>query len=195
MDFSLPTAIPLLTDIENPFDSHHQLRHYISTADPDLVYFVSHKVVHSIHVKSQRWDTIERIPFEPRCLAASYGWIVVGGSENGECAFITLPGRVPRSRIGSSIAASDVDSALPIELDSETRLSTPPVDIATGQRQPYGALQSSDGEIPELFTKALGGSIVNSVTIHRLPADDDLQFAHEDVCVFRYDQQVKMEKS
>lgn len=167
--------------------SHHQLRHYISTADPDRVYFVAHKLVHSIHVKSQRWDTIERIPFEPKCLAAAYGWIVVGGSDNGECAFIGLPGRDPRAASDTrpGHGAADVDTALPIELDADTRA---PVAAAgtSAEHRPYLGVLENGVELPEIFTKTLTGSIVNSVTIHRLPADERLGFAHEDIAVFRY---------
>lgn len=167
--------------------SHHQLRHYISTADPDRVYFVAHKVVHSIHVKSQRWDTIERIPFEPKCLAAAYGWIVVGGSDNGECAFISLPGRDPRAASDTrpGHGAADVDAALPIELDADTRV---PVAVAgtSAEQRPYLGVLENGIELPEIFTKTLTGSIVNSATIHRLPANERLGFAHEDIAVFRY---------
>lgn len=167
--------------------SHHQLRHYISTADPDRIYFVAHKVVHSIHVKSQRWDTIERIPFEPKCLAAAYGWIVIGGSDNGECAFIRLPGRDPRpaSDTRPGVAAADVDTALPIELDGDTRLPAAATGTSEEQRPHTRSLENGT-ELPEIFTKTLTGSIVNSVTIHRLPADERLGFAHEDIAVFRY---------
>ncbi|KUL89137.1 hypothetical protein ZTR_05968 [Talaromyces verruculosus] len=165
--------------------SHHQLRHYISTADPDRVYFVAHKVVHSIHVKSQKWDTIERIPFEPKCLAAAYGWIVVGGSDNGECAFISLPGRDPRAASDTrpGHGAADVDAALPIELDADTRV---PVAVAgtSAEQRPYLGVLENGIELPEIFTKTLTGSIVNSVTIHRLPANERLGFAHEDIAVF-----------
>lgn len=162
--------------------SHHQLRHYISTADPDTIYVVAHKVIHSIHTESQRWDTVARIPFEPKCLAAGYSWIVVGGSDNGECAFIRLPGQSPSVSLASSRPEeADVDTALPIDLDSSTR--TLPSWAATEETR---RTESTDRHgIPDIFTKTLGGSIVNSVTIHRLPGDGDT-FAQEDVAVFRY---------
>ncbi|EED18499.1 conserved hypothetical protein [Talaromyces stipitatus ATCC 10500] len=152
-------------------------------SDPDLVYFVAHKVVHSINVKTQRWDTIERVPFEPKCLAASYGWIVVGGSDNGECAFISLPGREPRARNASRPGAADIDAALPIELDMETRVPAGATGASTEQ-QTFSGILGGGNDIPEIFTKALTGSIVNSVTIHRLPANERQGFAHEDIAVF-----------
>ncbi|KAL1996399.1 hypothetical protein VTN49DRAFT_164 [Thermomyces lanuginosus] len=145
---------------------HHQLRHYISTADPDTIYFVSHKVVHSIDTKSHKWSTIWRIPFEPKCLAAGFGWIIVGGSDNGECTFIQLSRQLPGGRQGSRTAGTDVDSALPIDLDPESRRSS-----------------SETPTVCNWWNQELGGSIVNSVTIHRFPAEGD-GFAHEDVAVF-----------
>ncbi|CRG91430.1 hypothetical protein PISL3812_08478 [Talaromyces islandicus] len=168
----------------NPFrctSSHRQLRHYISTADPDRIYLVVHKVVHSIHIKSQKWDTIERVPFEPKCLAAAYGWIVVGGSDNGECAFIKLPGRhAPHTpRAETRAEELDVDTALPIDLDFGSR--TPPA--APHGEPSQSGVEGDQNDIPEIFTKTLSGSIVNSVTIHRLPGDNE-RFAHEDIVVF-----------
>lgn len=144
-------------------------------------------MVHSIHVKSQRWDTIERIPFEPKCLAAAYGWIVVGGSDNGECAFISLPGRDPRAAndTRSGPRAAGVDTALPIELDVDTRLSAA-AGTTSAERRAYTGVLENGIELPEIFTKTLTGSIVNSATIHRLPADEKLGFSHEDIAVFRY---------
>lgn len=164
--------------------SHHQLRHYISTADPDLIYVVANKVVHSINIRSHKWDTIERIPFEPKCLAASYGWIIVGGSDNGECAFIKLPGRDSRIPSGIRLGAADVDAALPIELDSDTR--TLATEDSSTDRQRLSSIAGSRSDVPDIITRTFTGSIVNSVTIHRLPGDDILGFAHEDVAVFRY---------
>ncbi|KAL1975813.1 hypothetical protein VTN31DRAFT_4205 [Thermomyces dupontii] len=145
---------------------HHQLRHYISTADPDTIYFVSHKVVHSIDTKSHKWSTIWRIPFEPKCLAAGFGWIIVGGSDNGECTFIQLSRRSSTSRQSTGTSGTDVDSALPIDLDPENRRTS-----------------SEAPTVCNWWNQELGGSIVNSVTIHRFPAVGD-DFTHEDVAVF-----------
>ncbi|KAE8158744.1 hypothetical protein BDV40DRAFT_291506 [Aspergillus tamarii] len=72
---------------------HPQLHNYISTADPDRIYVVVDRVIYSIHISSQKRETLAVIPFEPRCLAAGYGWIAVGGNENGECAFIKISER------------------------------------------------------------------------------------------------------
>lgn len=135
-------------------------------------------------MKSQKWDTIERIPFEPKCLAASYGWIVVGGSDHGECAFIRLPGRHPRTASGIRHEAADVDSALPIELDSSDTRALPGEDTSL-EHQTLSSIMGGHNDLPEIFTKALTGSIVNSVTIHRLPGNESLGFADEDLAVFR----------
>lgn len=122
------------------------------------------------------------MPFEPKCLAAAYGWIVVGGSDNGECAFIKLPGRhVHTPRAETRAEELDVDTALPIDLDISSR--TPPP-APNDEPSPSG-IDGGQNDIPEIFTKTLSGSIVNSVTIHRLQGDGE-RFAHEDIVVFRY---------
>jgi hypothetical protein len=79
---------------------------------------------------------------------------------------------------------ADVDAALPIELDSDTRaLATEDASI---EQQRLSSVSGGRSDLPDFFTKALTGSIVNSVTIHRLPSEESLGFSHEDLAVFRY---------
>ncbi|KAI2732868.1 hypothetical protein DTO012A8_10140 [Penicillium roqueforti] len=103
---------------------HTQLRNYISTADPDRIYVVVERIVYSIHISAQKRESVAVLPFEPRCLVAGYGWIVVGGPENGECAFIRIGDRGMQVH-GDTPFHADVDSALPLDLD-------PPSSIAPG---------------------------------------------------------------
>ncbi|KAL4979814.1 hypothetical protein BDW66DRAFT_126123 [Aspergillus desertorum] len=157
---------------------HQQLRHYISTADRDRIYVVVDRVVYSIHISSRKRETIAVIPFEPKCLAAGYGWIGIGGTNNGECAFVKLSDRnVRASRETSAAQSADVDSALPIDLEPSQRTSPR---ASAGVEQ----INSSSGvsQLPEVQLHKFGGSIVNSVTIHRLPADEK-GFADEDIAV------------
>lgn len=141
------------------------------------------RVVYSIHVSSQKRETIAVIPFEPKCLAAGYGWIGVGGGENGECAFIRLSSdRSARVRADTpAFQPSDVDSALPIELEPPARISPPwlPGD------EPGPARYGGRRQAPEVQLHKFGGTIVNSVTIHRLPGDGK-ELAEEDIAVLRY---------
>ncbi|KAL4944758.1 hypothetical protein BDV06DRAFT_232558 [Aspergillus oleicola] len=157
---------------------HQQLRHYISTADRDRIYVVVDRVVYSIHVSSRKRETIAVIPFEPKCLAAGYGWIGIGGTNNGECAFVKLSDRSARvSRERSTARPTDVDSALPIDLEASQRNSPRPATEA--EQTPTS---STGSQLPEVQLHKFGGSIVNSVTIHRLPGDDK-GFREEDVAV------------
>ncbi|EHA22080.1 hypothetical protein ASPNIDRAFT_48938 [Aspergillus niger ATCC 1015] len=160
--------------------AHQQLRNYISTADPDRIYVVVERVIYSIHISSQKRETIAVIPFEPKCLAAGYGWIGVGGADNGECAFVGLSSdRSPRARADTpAFQPSDVDSALPIDLDPPARISPPwmPGD------EPGPARHGNRRQVPEVQLHKFGGSIVNSVTIHRLPGDGK-ELAEEDIAI------------
>ncbi|KAL4784405.1 hypothetical protein BJX76DRAFT_347872 [Aspergillus varians] len=147
---------------------HKQLRHYISTADRDRIYVVVDRVVYSIHISSRKRETIAVIPFEPKCLAAGYGWIGIGGTNNGECAFVKISDRNVRvSRDTPATRSADVDSALPIDLEASQRDSP---------REWPGVEQLNSGSsvspLPEVQLHKFGGSIVNSVTIHRLPGDE-----------------------
>ncbi|KAI9372101.1 hypothetical protein BJX61DRAFT_534250 [Aspergillus egyptiacus] len=157
---------------------HQQLRHYISTADPDRIYVVVERVVYSIHISTRRRETLAVIPFEPKCLAAGYGWIGIGGTNNGESAFVKLSDRNVRvSRDAVVARPTDVDSALPIDLEASLRASS------SASLEAEQTNSSSGGsQLPEVQLHKFGGSIVNSVTIHRLPGDEK-GFADEDVAV------------
>ncbi|GLI78726.1 hypothetical protein PoHVEF18_007047 [Penicillium ochrochloron] len=158
---------------------HTQLRHYISTADPDRIYVVVERVVYAIHIAAQKRESIAVIPFEPRCLAAGYGWIAVGGPENGECAFIRTDERgLQLHGEPSSHQASDVDSALPLDLEPPSGLLSP--ETTTGG--PTSTRRSPRRMMPEFELHKFGGTIVNSVTIHHFPGDRE-GITDEDVMV------------
>lgn len=163
--------------------SHQQLRNYISTADPDRIYVVVDRVVYAIHISTRKRESIAVIPFEPKCLTAGYGWIGVGGSDNGECAFIRISdrdGRLPEDDVSSSYP-SEVDSALPIDLEPPTRVSSP---WPSGEA-PESARHDPHRPLPEVHLHKFGDSIVNSVTIHRFPGDGK-GLADEDMMILRY---------
>ncbi|OQE32039.1 hypothetical protein PENSTE_c001G07492 [Penicillium steckii] len=159
---------------------HNQLRHYISTADPDRIYVVVERIVYAIHISAQKREDIAVIPFEPRCLAAGYGWIAVGGPENGECAFLKLNERDLQAHEGypPTHVPTDVDSALPVGFEPSSQLLTPEssADGPSSTRQPTRRLW------PEFERHKFGGSIVNSVTIHRFPSTEK-DAAPEDVMI------------
>ena len=122
------------------------------------------------------------IPFEPRCLAAGYGWIGVGGSDNGECAFIEIADRGVRVQEETSAPqGSDVDSTLPIDLESPLRASSGPADPGITSPRVAGRRP-----LPDVQLHKFGGSIVNSVTVHRISGDGKA-LADEDLMVLRYD--------
>jgi hypothetical protein len=158
---------------------HTQLRHYISTADPDRIYVVVERVVYAIHIAAQKRESIAVIPFEPRCLAAGYGWIAVGGPENGECAFIRTDERgLQLHGEPSTHLPSDVDSPLPLDLEPPSGLPSP--DTRSGGTT--STRRASRRMMPEFELHKFGGSIVNSVTIHHFPGGRE-GISDEDVMV------------
>ncbi|GBF66663.1 hypothetical protein TMEN_9383 [Trichophyton mentagrophytes] len=145
-------------------NTHHQLRHYISTADPDRIYVAVGRIIYAIHISSRKREILTIVPFDPKCLTAGNGWIGVGGTESGDCAFIKLDAASPLSEpAGGAGSPADVDSPLPLDFDSSL----------SRRALPYP---------PNVSVRELGGSIVNSVTLHRLPANGD-EFADEDIAV------------
>ncbi|KAJ5171446.1 uncharacterized protein N7500_004229 [Penicillium coprophilum] len=155
---------------------HSQLRNYISTADPDHIYVVVERIVYSIQISAQKRESVAVIPFEPRCLVAGHGWIVVGGPENGECAFIHIGDRGMQFHDDAPFQA-DVDSALPLDLDPPS-MASPGDSNADSASTRYRSSRSS----PEVELHRFGGSIVNSVAIHRFHGGSE-EFADEDIVV------------
>ena len=109
---------------------------------------------------------IKSLPWQPVCLDAAYGWICVGGRENGRCAFISInEGSDGATMALRPHAEVEVDELLPLDLDPEYRrtISDPSVHLQWAQ--------PSRGSSYELQTHALGADIVNSVTINLLRSE------------------------
>lgn len=164
-------------------NSHPQLRHYISTADPDRIYLIANYALCLIYISSQKWERLAEIPFQPKCLAAGYGWVGVGGSDHGECAFIRIAGHDthPHGTETSSLRESEVNHVLPIDLEPDARINPSWLSDEEASRP----ATSSRRQPSEVQVLKFGGSIVNSVTIHRFPSDDK-HHPHEDVVLLRY---------
>lgn len=159
------------------------MRHYISTAEPGRIYVAVERAIYAIHLATKKREIVTIVTFEPKCLTAGFGWICVGGTNHGDCALIKIADS--QSSANSSLSApgpsSDVDTPLPLDLDPELRRTSP---LAPGESQvdflPSVRRQpQSDVQLHEF-----GGSIVNSVALHRLPGDGDY-FADEDIAILR----------
>lgn len=109
------------------------------------------------------------------------GWVAVGGTERGDCAFIRLREENGR-RTGSVSTPADVDTPLPLDLDPSSRRLPP---WAPGEYEPESQVRRDNRRrAPEVQIKEFGGKIVNSVTLHRLAGDNDI-YADEDIAVLR----------
>ncbi|EME38502.1 hypothetical protein DOTSEDRAFT_161482 [Dothistroma septosporum NZE10] len=122
--------------------SHWQLRHYISTPEEDLLYYASGNDIYCLNTATKKRKHIAALPFEARCTASGYGWVCVGGEDEGHFAAIKLD--------GSGQRPLDVDSALPIE----------------GWRQNVGR------RAPTVRVEKIGEEIVNSISIHRIQDEE-----------------------
>lgn len=128
----------------------------------------------------QKRASIALIPFEPRCLAAGNGWIAVGGPQSGECAFIRVGDRGMQAHGDAPSFQADVDSALPLDFDPPSRVTSP--DSNDDHSSP--ARYRTSRLLPEVELHRFGGSIVNSVTIHRFYGGGE-GLADEDIAVLR----------
>jgi len=93
--------------------------------------------------------------FEPRCIGANYGWICAGGVENGQFAAIRVSDdENPTLRTADG------------QVHEETEFENVPV-------YPRGRSENLDGLNTHMTAKyvrttELGGTIVNSITLHKL---------------------------
>lgn len=167
-----PTRIP---------PQHHQLKNFISTADPDIIYYASEKEVYALHKSNGKRELIASLPWYPQCLDAAHGWVCVGGPDNGLCASIRL--RAPPEDEASSGTGSrshaEVDATLPLDLDpgSASRLL---------DRHSYyehqGPTRATSLRKAQVQYHELGTSIVNSVAIYRLRSNQP-EYLDQDVAL------------
>ncbi len=124
----------------------------LSSPSPNLLYYPSNSHIYSLDTSTRKRRLVGTLPFSPRCIGARYGWVCAGGAEDGQFATI-------RVRDTQSDHAN-VDEAMALDMDMEDDVGNRP-----------GNRRSS------VTVNALGGSIVNSITLHRPPSstsDDDV---------------------
>lgn len=129
--------------------AHYQLRHFISCPEPDLLYYASGFDVYCLNVVTHTQAHVTTLPWEARCSAAGHGFVCVGGGDDGNFAAIKVTGFPPTD-------PSAIDASLP--LDFEHRLPRPPLLSAAASR---------------VRLEKIGEDIVNSISIHKLPAHGD----------------------
>ncbi|KAF2774399.1 hypothetical protein EJ03DRAFT_263579 [Teratosphaeria nubilosa] len=124
--------------------SHWQLRHYISTPEPDFLYYASEHDVYCLNTATKKRKHVATLPFSARCTASGYGWVCVGGEEDGHFAAIKLDGR----------SQQDVDGRLP---------------VSDGLR---GNGSGGGRRAAEVRVERIGEEIVNSISIHRVQDEE-----------------------
>ena len=145
---------------------HFQLKNYISSTDAGLIYYASNKDIYCLHTTTRKRELIAVLPWEPICLAAAYGWIVVG-EEKGQCAIVKVKAEEPEeSSLRASRRHAEVDALLPLDLDPQSRFEAHR--FLAGSRSDNDLVSGRKAEVQIL---EIGAQIVNSVTIYRLCGD------------------------
>ena len=153
----------------------------MSTADRDVVYYASDNEIYALHLSTRKRELIASLPWAPQCLDAAYGWICVGGPDSGRCAFVCHSNAEhPNARRRAVQHQAEVDALLPLDLDPESRLLA----HSYFQRQQTSSPRGSRTK-PEVQIHEIGGSIVNSVTIHCLGSDQK-ELKDDTVCIMTY---------
>lgn len=164
---SLTTALFIAVLIIFIISRHVQLRNYISTTDAGLIYYASSKAIYCLHTSTRKRELIAVLPWEPICLAAAYGWIVVGGLEKGRCALVKVKAEgSEESSLRASQHHAEVDALLPLDLDPQSRFEAHR--FLAGSRSDTELVSGRKAEVQIL---ELGAEIVNSATIYLLRGD------------------------
>lgn len=130
--------------------SHYQLRHFISSPEQDLLYYASGSDVYCLNAATKTQAHVTTLPWDARCTASGHGYVCVGGADDGNFAAIKVAGFPPAD-------PTEVDSLLPIDLASRTSVPRPPL----------------LGAALRVRLEKIGEDIVNSISIHKFPAEGD----------------------
>lgn len=137
--------------------SHWQLRSVISSPEQDVVYYPSGSDIYALYTKTREREIVTRLPFSPRCLVASNGWLCSGG-EPGHYTAIPL-NDCNRDLDFSINLDADPDARLPLDLDPSRRASTSR-DIPPAPRRSRGHSHPLLAHI-----KSIGKEINNCITL------------------------------
>ncbi|KAF1965426.1 hypothetical protein BU23DRAFT_24809 [Bimuria novae-zelandiae CBS 107.79] len=139
--------------------AHYQLRHFISSPEPDLIYYASNRDdpgrdgasdVYCLNATTHTQTKIAELEWEARCTIAGHGYVCVGGADDGHFAAIKVMGFPPTS-------STPVDALLPLDFPNRPTLPRP-AGLSSLERPDY---------------QKIGDDIVNSISIHKLPAEGD----------------------
>ncbi|KAF1819674.1 uncharacterized protein K489DRAFT_383923 [Dissoconium aciculare CBS 342.82] len=154
--YSSPPSEPLANEESKTFYplpipiSHWQLRHFISVPastssrdlEEDFLYYASGPDVYCLNRKSRKRKQVTSLPFDARCTASGYGWVCVGGDDEGRFAALKSDGTTEFEE------ASDRPDPLPRDVE--------------------GWQLVERGGAPGARVERIGEDIVNSISVHRL---------------------------
>ncbi|KAI6844761.1 hypothetical protein KC342_g10 [Hortaea werneckii] len=138
--------------------SHWQLRHFISCPEQDILYYASGHDVYCLNTRTKKRKHIATLPFEARCTASGYGYVCVGGEDEGHFAAIKMEGSGLRNM------EMEVDSALPID----DRWRSGPAREEEISREENGVGRRAGS----VKVERIGEEIVNSISIHRITDEE-----------------------
>ncbi|KAL7270729.1 hypothetical protein RUND412_006555 [Rhizina undulata] len=137
-----------------PF-KHWQLRSLLCSPSSNVLYYPTDNKVYALNTATRKREVVATLPFSPRCIGARYGWMCAGGVDNGHFAVLRVGD--PDQCYGNSPTPT-VDEAMGLDMEVEEDEGGDTNNINSYRR-------SMNVKISEL-----GGSIVNSVTLHRPPS-------------------------
>ena len=129
----------------------------ISSPEQDVVYYPSGSDIYALYTRTREREIVTRLPFSPRCLVASNGWLCCGG-EPGH--YTAIPLNDWNTDLDFSISLdADPDARLPLDLDPARRSSTPR-DISSAPRRSRGHSHPLLAHV-----KGVGKEINNCITL------------------------------
>ncbi|KAF1361201.1 hypothetical protein EJ07DRAFT_113470 [Lizonia empirigonia] len=143
-----PTKIPI---------AHYQLRHFISSPEQDLIYYASGNDIYCLNAATHTQSHLATLPFEARCTASGFGYVCVGGADDGNFAAIKVAG-VPVENGYSP------DTSLPARQETGPPRNRHNTDTSMPSARPHVGIAH------RIRLEKIGQDIVNSISIHKLPA-------------------------
>lgn len=140
---------------------HWQLRAFVSSPSPNVIHYLGGRDIYQINTASLVREIVDTLPFTPRCLTSSNGWVCCGG-EDGKFSALHLNAKDNRGNL-----SNQADDPLPLDFDSFSRLHV-------GYSSQINTTQTAQHPSE---VRIIGPEILNCITLW-FPGPDNAEGAH-----------------
>lgn len=128
---------------------HWQLRSFVDSPKQNELHYLGGRDIYQINTSTLVREIVDTLPFPPRCLTSTNGWICCGG-DHGKFSALRLEAKEPSQNL-----PSEADDPLPLGFDSFIR---PPLGFS-GRRG-----EADTTQLPSQV-RIIGSEILNCITL------------------------------